>query len=160
MKKINEDDLGLIYVHKIGYNSKDEGLYEFIFSEDVSNIDPVNWGWTEIPAQGNAFPPEEDFISAIYSIKTSSFDLFCLHEATEREYMHGYHCIHALAYEIERLNDENNGEDESLFEKDDDVPLLVFHYGMSLTQVKDLFYNRNIILKGNEFVEAANVKLI
>jgi hypothetical protein len=157
MKKINEDDLGLIYVHKTGYNSKDEGLYEFIFSDDISNIDPTNWGWLEIPAMGNCFPPEDDYISAIFNLKTDSFDLFCLHEATDREYMHGYHCIHALAYEIERQDDN---DDESIFEKDDNVPILVFHYGMSLTQVKDLFYNRNIILKGNEFVEAANVKLI
>lgn len=159
MKKINEDNLGLIYVLKIGYDYEDEGLYQFIFSEDINNIDPVNWGWTEVPAQGNAMPPEKDFISEVFNLKTSSFDLFCLHEAVEREYMHGYHCIHALAYEIDKINEdpENN---ESLFEKDDDMPLLVFHYGMTLTQVKNLFYNRNIILKGNEFVEAANVKLI
>lgn len=155
MKKINENDLGLIYILKIGYNSKDEGLYEFIFSDDINNIDPENWGWTEVPALDNAIAPDEDYVSAIFNLKTSSFDLFCLHEATEREYMHGYHCIHALAYETEKLDDN-----ESIFEKDDDVPLLVFRYGMSLTQVKDLFYNRNIILKGNEFVEAANVKLI
>ncbi len=30
----SEDKLKLIYVLKIGYNSKDEGLYEFIFSLD------------------------------------------------------------------------------------------------------------------------------
>ena len=155
MKKINEDDLGLIYVHKAGYNSKDEGLYEFIFSDDVSNIDPENWGWLEIPAMGNCIPPEDDYVSVIFNLKTDSFDLFCLHEATDREYMHGFHHIHALAYEIEREVDN-----ESIFEKDEDVPLLVFHYGMSLAQIKDLFYERNIILKGNDFVEAANVKLI
>ena len=158
MKKIDEDELGLIYVHKIGYNSKDEGLYEFIFSDDITNIDPVAWGWDIVPANDNAMSPDEEFISEIYSIKTSSFDLFCLHEAIDREYMHGFHHIHALAYETEREND--NEDDESMFEKDDNVPLLVFHYGMNLTQIKDMFYERNIILKGHEFVEAANVKLI
>jgi len=44
-------------------------------------------------------------------------------------------------------------------EDDEDVPMLVFHYGMSLGRVKDLLYARKIILKNNEFVEASSIKL-
>jgi len=158
----NDDKkLKLIYILKIGYNAKDEGLYEFIFSLDPTNIDVEGWCWDLSPACDNALPPTEDYINAIFNLKTNSFDLFCLHEAIDREYMHGYHTIHALAYEIEREIDENNpfSDYEKMFENNnDDVPLLVFHYGMTLAKVKELLMPRKIILKNNEFVETSSIK--
>ena len=101
-----DNNLKLIYVLKIGYNSKYEGLYEFIFSLDENNVDMEGWCWDMSPACDHAMPPTEEFINAVFNLKTSSFDLFCLHEATDREYMHGYHTIHCLAYEVEK-KDEN-----------------------------------------------------
>lgn len=156
----DDNKLKLIYVLKIGYNSKDEGLYEFIFSIDPENIDVESWLWDISPACDNAVPPTEEYINKIISLKTSSFDLFCLHESVEREYMHGYHTIHALAYETERqIDGEGFGDYEKMFEGDnDDVPLLVFHYGMTLAQIKNLFDGRKIILKNNEFVETSSIK--
>lgn len=157
------DKLRLIYVLKIGYNSKDEGLYEFIFSLDGQNIDIEGWCWDISPACDNAMPPTENYIDAIFSLKTKSFDLFCLHEAVDREYMHGYHTIHALAYEIEKDDDNQGGnfsDYESMFEGNkDDVPLLVFHYGITLGKVKDMLNARKIILKNNEFIETSSIKL-
>lgn len=160
---MNYDDnkLKLIFILKIGYNSKDEGLYEFIFSLDETNIDMEGWCWDIAPACDNAMPPTEEYINAVINLKTSSFDLFCLHEAVDREYMHGYHTIHALAFEVERINDENSGfsDYEKMFEgNNDDLPLLVFHYGMTLTKVKDMLSARKIILKNNEFIETSSIK--
>mgnify|MGYP000928907908 FL=1 len=156
----DENKLKLIYINKIGYNAKGEGLYEFIFSEDPTNIDIEAWCWDLSPACDNAMPPTENYISAVFNLKTSSFDLFCLHEAVDREYMHGYHTIHALAYEIEKQEDDNAGDYEKMFESEnDDVPLLVFHYGMTLAKVKDLLSSRKIILKNNEFIEVSSIKL-
>ena len=158
-----DNKLKLIFILKIGYNAKGEGLYEFIFSLDPTNIDLEGWCWDLSPACDNATPPTEEYINAIFNLKTSSFDLFCLHEAVDREYMHGYHTIHALAYEIEKQADENGnfGDYEKMFEKDDneEFPLLVFHYGMTLSKVKDLLNARKIILKNNEFVETSSIKL-
>ena len=156
-----DNKLKLIFILKIGYNSKYEGLYEFIFSLDETNIDIEGWCWDLIPACDNALPPTEEYINAVFSLKTSSFNLFCLHEAVDRPYLHGYHTIHALAYEIEMNTDENGnvGDYEKMFEENkDDVPLLVFHYGMSLAKVKDMLNARKIILKNNEFVEISSVK--
>ncbi len=159
---MTDTDLKLIYVLKIGYNSKNEGLYEFIFSYDETNIDIQGWMWDISPACDNATPPTEEYINSVISLKTSSFDLYCLHEAVDREYMHGYHTIHALAYEIEKKDQEGNtgvSDYEHMFENDnDDVPLLVFHYGMSLTKVKDMLNARKIILKNNEFIETSSIK--
>jgi len=155
--------LKLIYVLKIGYNAKNEGLYEFIFSLDQTNIDVEGWCWDLSPACDNAEPPTEEFINAIFNLKTSSFDLFCLHEAVDREYMHGYHTIHALAYEIEKKDVDGNtafSDYEQMFgnENNDNVPLIVFHYGMSLEKVKDILSSRKIILKNNEFIETSSIK--
>jgi hypothetical protein len=160
----NEDNkLKLIFILKIGYNTKGDGLYEFIFSIDPTNIDVEGWCWDLSPAVDNALPPTENYINAVYNLKTSSFDLKCLHEAVDRPYMHGYHTIHALAYEDEEAefnNSSNNqGDYEKMFENnDDDAPLLVFHYGMTLAKVKDLLSARKIILKNNEFIETSSIK--
>lgn len=157
----DDNKLKLIFILKIGYNAKGEGLYEFIFSLDPTNIDVEGWCWDLTPACDNAMPPTEEFINGIFNLKTSSFDLFCLHEAVDREYMHGYHTIHALAYEIEKQLPEGGGfgDYEKMFEKEeDDTPLLVFHYGMSLIKVKDLLNSRKIILKDNEFIETSSIR--
>jgi hypothetical protein len=155
-----DSKLKLIYVLKIGYNSKYEGLYEFIFSLDETNVDMEGWCWDMSPACDHAMPPTEEFINAVFNLKTSSFDLFCLHEATDREYMHGYHTIHCLAYEVEKKDENNNVSDyDKMFNgENNDVPLLVFHYGMTLAKVKDLLNSRKIILKNNEFVETSSIK--
>jgi len=157
----DDNKLQLIFVLKIGYNAKDEGLYEFIFSQDPANILVEDWCWDLSPACDNAMPPTEDYIDAIFNLKTASFDLFCLHEAVDREYMHGYHTIHALSYETEKedTGNSNFSDYDQMFDNDnDDVPLLVFHYGMTLKRVKDLLDGRKIILKGNEFVETSSIK--
>lgn len=156
-----DEDLKLIYILKIGYNSKGEGLYEFIFSHDETNIDVDGWLWDQEPACDNAEPPTEDYVDAIYKLTTDSFDLFCLHDAVDREYMHGYHLIHALAYEIEYEGDGDGfNQYEEMFNGDkEDLPLLVFHYGMTLKKIKDMFYERKIILKGNEFVEVSTTEI-
>ena len=85
--ELDDKKLKLIYVLKIGYNSKNEGLYEFIFSLDETNIDIEGWCWDLVPACDNAQPPTTDYINAIFNLKTSTFDLFCLHEAVDRQYM-------------------------------------------------------------------------
>lgn len=163
---MNEDELKLIYVLKVGYNSKGEGLYEFIFSTDETNVDVEEWGWNDSPASNNAEPPTENYIDKIISLKTSSFDLFCLHEAVDREYMHGYHTIHALAYELMLEDDDDSNEEETEFDdfndlmrNSEDAPLLVFHYGMTLVQVKELLYDRKIVLQKEEFLEIDSIKI-
>jgi hypothetical protein len=160
METVDEKKLKLIFVLKIGYNSKNEGMYEFIFSNDETNVDIEGWCWDLVPACDNALPPTEEFVNAVISLKTSTFDLFCLHEAVDREYMHGYHTIHCLAYEIERKDDNGFDQYDKMFDKqEEDVPLLVFHYGMTLARVKDLLYARKIILRDKEFVESSSIKL-
>lgn len=152
------DKLKLIYIYKIGINSNGSGLYEFIFSDEPTNIDSEDWGWELSPACDNAEPPAKGFYNEIINLKTDKFSLTCLHEAVDREYMHGYHNIHALAYENDEITTEGFQSYEDLDEHD--KPLMVFHYGMSLNDIKTVFSDRDIILHENEFVEPNSIKIL
>lgn len=136
---MNKDDLKLCYVLKIGYDIKGQGLYEFVFSEDPSSIDTESCGWGELPANGNANPPPSECINYVLSLKTKKIDFICLHELNDRAYIDGYYTIHCLAFE----NTESDNHD-ILY---DETALLVFHFGMKASEVKDLFLSRDIILK-------------
>lgn len=156
------DNLKLVYVLKIGNNSKGEGLYEFIFSKDIeillSQQNIEDWMWDQSPASSpdNALVPDEEFIDKTLELKTKKFDLWCLHEANDRSYMDGVHTIHCLAYEVEKEND-GYSDYESMFESDkDDQPLLVFHFGMSLKQVEDMLLSRDIIFQNDKLKKLAS----
>lgn len=152
----DNDDLGLIYVHKIGYNTKNQGLYEFIFSHDITNIEEEKWNWDMSPACDHAEPPAEGFFDRLISLKTDSFDLNCLCESVDRPYMHGYHTIIALAYEEAKEDENGYSEYDKLMAEN--LPLLVFHYGMTLTQIIDIFKERNVVLRKNEFIETNSIE--
>jgi hypothetical protein len=154
MTKPNEEKL--IYVHKIGYDAMNEGMYQFIFAKNTEDINGEDWGWLDSPASQNANPPDKESIDKILNLKTNLFDLVCLHEANDRPYIHGYHTIHALAYEnddVEELNVES--EFDMIY---DDLPLLVFHFGMPISQVIDIFYERDIVLEDDRFVHKTKIK--
>jgi hypothetical protein len=156
MTKVSNDDLKLIYVHKIGINSKNENLFEFIFSDDDTNIDNEGWGWDIKPACDNALQPTKEYISKILPVKIKSFNLWCLQESIDCEYMHGYHNIHALAYEIENENIDGFDDYNTLLNNDDDMPLMVFHYGMSLSKVIEMFESRKFTKIKNELIESSS----
>jgi hypothetical protein len=131
--------LRLIYVLKIGYNSKGEGLYEFIFSKDPSAVDTKAWGWENMPANSNAQPPADNCIDLILSLKTDKVDLICLHELNDRMYIDGYYTIHALAFQ--------NLDDDSTDIMYEELPIMVFHYGMKVKEVEDILYTRDLRFK-------------
>jgi hypothetical protein len=157
--KNDPNELKLIYVHKIGYDALGDGVYQFIFAKDSENIDGSAWGWEDIPASTNATPPDKEHIEKVLNLKTNLFDLVCLHEANDRPYMHGYHTIHALAYENEDVDEISvESEFDMIY---DQLPLLVFHFGMPISQVCDIFYERDIVLdeENNKFIHNTEIKI-
>jgi hypothetical protein len=125
----------LIYVHKIGTNHREEGFYEFIFSNNPNQVEIEDWGWDVRPASTNALPPTEDYISKVLTLKISRFQFTVLHQQNLFTYMDGFDRVVALAWE-----EENN-------ELEDDVKRLVFHYGDTIEEVENKLYARDIILK-------------
>lgn len=144
---MENNNLKLIFVHNVGQSSKNYSIYEFIFSNDPTNINYIDLNWDKNPAANNAEIPTEEYYDAIYSVKISEFELECLSDAYDREYMHGYHTIHALAYEKEREDDISSYDKMFGDDVDDDLPLLVFHYGMDFNEINELFYSRGISME-------------
>jgi len=147
---MTKDDLKLCYVLKIGYKSSGKGLYEFVFSKDPSSIDTEACGWNESPANGNANPPTSNSIDLILSLETKKIDFICLHELNDRAYIDGYYTIHCLAYE----NVESDNHDVLY----DETPLLVFHYGMKASEVKELFLSRDIVLTETDVADSQSAE--
>jgi len=131
----------LIYIHKIGSNHKDEGFYEFIFSNNPYDVDFEEWGWDQRPALNNAMPPDEDNISKVLTLKISRFQFTVLHKQTMFTYIDGFDRVVALAWEEENEELEMNG-----------VKRLVFHYADTLEDVENKLYARDIILKESNLV--------
>jgi hypothetical protein len=148
-----DTELKLIYVLKIGYNAKGEGLYEFIFSKDPSSVEAEAWGWSVMPAKGNADPPAETHIDKVLSLTTDKIDLICLHELNDRMYIDGYYTIHALAYQ-DLEDDSSNGD--LMY---DELPILVFHYGMKMKEVKDILYTRDLLFKESTVEKSVAVSM-
>jgi hypothetical protein len=152
-----KEQLKLIYVLKIGNNSKGEGLYEFLFSKRFDEIDYEGWGWDLMPANGNAEPPDEDFVDKTLFLKTDRFELKCLHELDDRCYLDGYHGIHAIAYELYDPQERDFESDYDMIY--DDLPLLIFHYGMNQQEVEDQLFQRDVVLKKDQFVHSKNIEM-
>ncbi len=149
----NDENLKLVYVLKIGENSKHEFLYEMLFRYDI-NFDVDALGWMTEPCSGNSEPPIE--VDVIYQLKLTTFQLDCLHEQEFGSYYLGYRQIMAIAWENE--NEIEGFESYQDLIEENDRPLLIFYYGITLKKVKDLLYARQIIFKGDTFVEASKVK--
>lgn len=151
---MQEQSLKLIYVLKIGTNTRGEGLYEFIFSKDpsFSNEELKDWGWYKMPANNQVEPPSEKYIDTILSLKTDKINLICLHELNDRAYIDGYYTIQALAW-----LDPDDDTGDMMY---DELPIIVFHYGMKMQEVKDALYTRDLV--GTEIAAekaATHVKL-
>lgn len=135
-----KQDLKLIYVHKVGETATKENIYDFIFSKSPESIDADSWGWNQSPACNNASAPDD--YDHLVEIRLKGITLICLHDAVDREYLHGYYNIHALAYED--IFSDNNSEDDEYESNETDDELLVFHYGVTYQTIYEKFFLRNI----------------
>jgi hypothetical protein len=67
--------------------------------------------------------------------------------------MDGVNTIHCLAYELEKEDDFDSYE--TLYDNED-APLLVFHFGMTVEQVEGMLLSRDIIFQ-NEKTKSLNI---
>lgn len=153
----------LIYIHKVGYSSKRYPIFEFIFTEnfDSITIDTVTeWSWDLTPACDYAEPPSSEYNDSTIELTAKSFDLFCLHESYDREYVHGFYNIHALAYETYMKEDNNDYEAISKLISEAENPfILVFHYGMTFKDVKEQLESKDYVYHENKFMHVDDIKI-
>lgn len=126
------DELYLIYVHKTSPDYKGIMGYDFIFSNTIKGIDGVGWG--EYPANGNPEPPNKEFIKQVGKVNVD----FNFHVAQDNEQFSMWDAIDGvipLAWEdIDGLDDYPDNR-------------LVFPYGIKINKVKDLLYEKDMIIK-------------
>lgn len=58
----------LVFINEIGENWKGLNIYEFLFAEDIENMDGEDWD--VIPASGRPSPPNSDLINEVGVLTT------------------------------------------------------------------------------------------
>jgi hypothetical protein len=128
-------DLKLIYVLPVGKNWKEEYIYEFIFSDNVSNVDGEDWD--AYPASGKPSSPHKTLIKGVGRLTSEirfdviqNSDTFSVYDAVDG--------VIALAWE--------NIED---YEQYPDFRLC-FRFGDDVNKVKETLYSKDITLEIKE----------
>ena len=132
----------LLFINELGPNYKGQNIYEFIFGNSKEEI----WGedWDAIPAHGKPGPPEVNYIKSVGVLDSTNLKLDLVQNSDYFSMEHALDGVIALGWETYEDTYEN-GEEERL----------VFHFGDTLTGVKDKLYARDIILKFDKTFEYA-----
>lgn len=125
----------LIYVNELGPNYMGNNIYEFIFGYE--DAEPFGMGWDSIPAAGNAYPPELEFVKKVGVLKESNLKLHLVQNSD-------YFCVYDAVEEVVALGWEDAESEEILtYNK----KRLVFRYGETIDQVSDKLYERDLVLE-------------
>lgn len=119
----------LIYVNGLGPNYKGDNLYEFIFS----NTTDV-WGdyWESKPANQYPQPPELKFIKKVGVLRNTNIKLELIQNSDFFSMIDAMDGVVALAWESD----------------DDDIKKrLVFRFGQTEDDIKDILYEKDLILE-------------
>lgn len=119
----------LIYVNGLGPNYKGDNIYEFIFSDDMDV-----WGedWDKKPCHGYPLPPEIKHIKKVGVLKNTDVKLELVQNSDYFGMVDAVDGVVALAWE----SDENVKE-----------PRMVFRFNDDEQKVKDLLYEKDLILE-------------
>tara|TARA_R110000796_G_scaffold58413_5_gene134904 strand:- start:12672 stop:13085 length:414 start_codon:yes stop_codon:yes gene_type:complete len=122
--------LYLIYVHEIGFDIEEKYFYELIFSDTIDNVQDIE-DWDSYPASGNPRAPSGDLVKEVGKIEldgslivAQNNELFSMWDSIDG--------IIPLAWE------NIDGMDEYPEKR------LVLPFGISLTAVNDMLYERDI----------------
>ena len=118
----------LCYINKLGPNYKGELIYEFIFTNDIDNVNGD--GWDRLPASGYPDLPHSDFMSNVMLLKTSSLDL----ELAKNNDFFTY-------------NDCKEGIIAMGWEESYVIDRMIFKFGDDLESVKDKLYRKDYYLE-------------
>ncbi len=125
------EDLFLIYVNNLGVNFMGKNILEFIFSNELNNIDGEDWD--AIPASSRPRPPYENFIKKIGTLECE-IDFEFIQDSTCFSVWDSMDGVVAIAY-----------EDLSNYETYPDNRL-VFNFGETIQSITSKLYERDLIL--------------
>lgn len=128
-------DLYLIYVNHVGKSYKGNFIYEFIFSDSLTDIDGEDWD--TFPAAGRPDPPHEIFIKEVGKLESQlkldvvqNSDTFAVWDAIDG--------VIALAWE--NVNAYDSYPEHRI----------CFRFGDSIDDVESKLYEKDLRLTYNE----------
>jgi hypothetical protein len=126
------DNLFLIYINKIGQNWKGEYLYEFIFADNIKDVDGE--GWDAYPASSTPEPPETKYIQEVGTLK-ATLNLDVIQDSQSFAVWDAVDGIIALAWE--NLDNYEEYPDSRLS----------FNFGAEKNKVTETLYEKDLFLK-------------
>jgi len=119
----------LIYVNGLGPNFKGDNIYEFIFSDEQ---EVWGEGWDSKPCNGYPFPPELKYIKKVGVLRDTDVKLELIQNSDYFSMVDAVDGVVALAWE-----------------QDDSVksPRMVFRFNDEEQKIKDLLYEKDLILE-------------
>ena len=114
----------LIYVNELGPNYKGDNIYEFIFTNDLTDI----WGeyWDSKPSNGYPLPPNIDHVSKVGVLKNDKISMSVIQNSDYFSMIDAIDGIIALSWENEDEDIDYNHQKR-----------LVFKFGEDEQSVKD-----------------------
>lgn len=124
----------LIYVNELGPNYKGDNIYEFIFTNDLTDI----WGeyWDSKPSNGYPLPPNIDHVSKVGVLKNDKISMSVIQNSDYFSMIDAIDGIIALSWENEDEDIDYNHQKR-----------LVFKFGEDEQSVKDKLYERDFVLE-------------
>jgi hypothetical protein len=119
----------LIYVNGLGPNFKGDNIYEFIFSDEQEV-----WGdgWDSKPCNGYPVPPELKYIKKVGVLRDTNIKLELIQNSDYFSMVDAVDGVVALAWE----------EDDTVKQ-----PRMVFRFNDTEQKIKDLLYEKDLILE-------------
>lgn len=120
----------LIYVNELGPNYKGDNIYEFIFSDSLENI----WGenWDAKPSNRYPLPPDLEHIKKVGVLRNTNVKLELIQNSDFFSMVDAIDDVVALAWEPDEYETKKR---------------MVFRYGTPEQKIKDILYERDLILE-------------
>jgi hypothetical protein len=119
----------LIYVNGLGPNFKGDNIYEFIFSDEQ---EVWGEGWDSKPCNGYPAPPELKYIKKVGVLRDTNIKLELIQNSDYFSMVDAVDGVVALAWE----------EDDTVKQ-----PRMVFRFNDTEQKIKDLLYEKDLILE-------------
>ena len=133
------NNLKLIYINELGPNFRGHRIYEFLFAQNIANVDSDDWD--AVPAAGQPLPPHENLIDRVGELTVElKFDLaqndnrFAMWDAVDG--------IIPLAWE--NLDEYDEYPENRLF----------FRFGEDIKSVENKLYSKDFTLTYNDIQKA------
>ena len=122
----------LVYINKLGINWEELYVYEFLFAEDIKDVDGD--AWDRYPASGQPSPPKSNLINKV-GVLTSVFKLTLIQDSDTFAVWDAVDGLISIGW-------------ENIFDLDEyPEDRIHFKYGETIETVTDKLYSKDLKLK-------------